>query len=79
MPYHPVSNDLKARIPFLRNQGFSIKEICGLLDLKKSIIYQSLAYHRYWLVDPPQVRSFVFWISLHRSVVFSVDQIRALA
>ena len=48
MPYHPVSNDLKARIPFLHNQGFSIKEICGLLDLKKSIIYQSLAYHRYY-------------------------------
>ena len=48
MPYHPVSNDLKARIPILRQQGYKVKEICGLLGVQKSLVYQSLAYHHFY-------------------------------
>ena len=47
MPTHLVSNDMKARIPVLfHQQGFNVKEICHLLDLKKSIIYRTLRYAR---------------------------------
>jgi hypothetical protein len=49
MPSYIVSKDIKARIPVLfYQQGFSIKEICGLLDLKKTLVYQTLSYaHTY--------------------------------
>jgi len=44
MPYHPVSKDLKACIPVLfYEQNFKVKEICSLLGIKKSLVYQSLA------------------------------------
>ena len=45
MPPRTVSLDLKARIPALRHLGYSVKEICGLLDIKKSLVYQTLRYH----------------------------------
>ena len=45
MPYHPVSKDLKARIPVLfYEQNFKVKEIYDLLGIKKFLVYQSLAY-----------------------------------
>jgi transposase len=43
---HKVSADMKARIPVLFcQQGFKVKEICGVLGLKKSLVYQTLRYH----------------------------------
>jgi transposase len=47
MPTRTISKDLKARIPALFHQhGFNIKEICGLLDIKKTVVYQALSYAR---------------------------------
>jgi len=47
MPTHTVSRDMKARIPVLFfQQGFKVKEICGLLDLKKTLVYRTLSYSR---------------------------------
>ena len=46
MRYHTISKDLKARIPALRRQGYTVKKICYLLGLKKSTIYHSLAHFR---------------------------------
>ena len=45
MPCRKVSRDLKARIPALFHQhGFKVKEICGILDVKKSVVYQTLSF-----------------------------------
>jgi transposase len=47
MPRRTVSRDLKARIPILRHeQGLSVEKICDLLGIKKSLVYQTLAYSR---------------------------------
>ena len=46
MPYHPVSKDLKARIPVLEQQGYSVKKICNLLGIKKTLVYRSLTHVR---------------------------------
>jgi transposase len=50
-----VSRDLKARIPVLfHHQGFNVKEICGLLDIKKSLVYYTLRYaHTYGVPYKP--------------------------
>jgi len=44
-----VSRDLKAYILVLfYEQGFNIKNICGLLGVKKTLVYQTLSYaHTY--------------------------------
>jgi transposase len=45
MPPRTVSQDLKACIPVLYyKQNFTIKEICGLLGIKKSLTYKTLSY-----------------------------------
>ena len=47
MPPHTVSNDIKARIAVLfYQQDYSVKEICGILGIKKSLAYKTLAYAR---------------------------------
>ena len=47
MPRRHVSSDIKERIPYLRYiEGFNVKEIGGILGVKKSMIYQTLSYHR---------------------------------
>ena len=47
MPRRHVSRDIKERIPYLRYiEGFSVKEIGRILGIKKSMIYQTLNYHR---------------------------------
>jgi transposase len=47
MPRRHVSRDLKERIPYLRYvEGFKVKEIERILGVKKSMIYQTLNYHR---------------------------------
>lgn len=41
-----VSRNLKARIPVLRFElGFSVKEICKILGIRKTLVYQTLRYH----------------------------------
>jgi len=46
MPRRSVSLDLKACIPFLRySAGYSVKEICGILGIRKSLVYQTLQYY----------------------------------
>ena len=47
MPRRHVSRDIKERIPYLRYvEGYSVKQIEQLLGVKKSLVYQSLVYHR---------------------------------
>jgi transposase len=47
MPRRPVSRDLKVCILILRHeQGLSVKTICQLLGVKKSLVYQTLIYSR---------------------------------
>ncbi|GLB45137.1 hypothetical protein LshimejAT787_2000450 [Lyophyllum shimeji] len=47
MPRRSVSRDLKARIPILYyNQGLSVKNICEVLGVKKTLVYQTLVYSR---------------------------------
>ena len=41
-----LSRDFKARIPVLFQQGLNAKEISGLLDIKKTVVYQTLSYVR---------------------------------
>ena len=59
MPHHHVSCDLKRRIPVLRLElGFSVKEICKILDIRKSLVYQTLRYHFiYGTTSNPHARS----------------------
>lgn len=46
MPLHSVSRDLKARIPVLRYaEGYSVKNICRVLGIKKSLVYKTLQFH----------------------------------
>jgi transposase len=41
-----VSLDLKACILILRySAGYSVKEICGILGIRKSLVYQTLQYY----------------------------------
>lgn len=58
MPQRYVSQDLKARIPVLfYDQGYSAKEICGILGIKKSLVYQALAYFKaYGVAHNPLAR-----------------------
>jgi transposase len=57
MPTHKVSKDLKAQIPALFHQeGLNIKEICVLLGLKKTVVYQTLSHVRaYGVPYNPQI------------------------
>ncbi|KAG2067955.1 hypothetical protein BDR04DRAFT_1104118 [Suillus decipiens] len=42
MPPWAISSDLKLRIPVLRHvQGLSIKQICEVLGIRKSLVYQT--------------------------------------
>lgn len=47
---HPLSVDLEAHIPALYEKGHSIKHICRVLSVKKSLIYQTLAYYYITLI-----------------------------
>jgi len=40
------SVDLKARIPYMHySLGYTVKEICGILNLKKTTVYETLRYY----------------------------------
>ncbi|KAF8238221.1 hypothetical protein L208DRAFT_1497684 [Tricholoma matsutake] len=57
MPHHHISKDLNAHIPALfYEQDFTVKEICRILGIKKSIVYSSLSYFRtYGIAHNPHV------------------------
>ena len=59
MPSRKVSLDLKNRIPILHFElGYSVKGICELLGIKKSLVYQTLMYIRqYGTSHNPYTRS----------------------
>jgi transposase len=40
-----ASDETRAHIPVLRRQGYSVKDICHLLDIKKTLVYKVLAWH----------------------------------
>jgi transposase len=45
MPPRNVSNDIKAHIPILRLEfGLSVKKICDILGIRKSLVYTTLRY-----------------------------------
>ena len=47
MGCQPVSQDLKNRIPFLYfEEHFSVKDICGLLGIKKTVAYDTISHFR---------------------------------
>ena len=49
MPPCQVSHDLKARIPVLHQEfGFSVKEICKILDIRKTLAYKTLQYYGFY-------------------------------
>lgn len=51
MPPRTVSLDLKQRIPFLHHaMGYSTEEICEILGIKKTLIYNTLKYYRLYRV-----------------------------
>lgn len=46
MPSRKVSQDLKDRIPVLyHQQNYTVKNICELLGIKKTLVYQTLLYY----------------------------------
>ena len=46
MPPQHVSRDLKEWIPILFHaQHYKVKEICEILGVQKSLVYQTVAYH----------------------------------
>jgi len=49
-----VSDDLKAQIPALHREGYRVKDICHLLDIKKTLVYRVLKlYSQYGVVSNP--------------------------
>lgn len=59
MPRRNISKDLKDRIPVLFHaQHFKVKEICEILGVKKSMVYQALIYYRdYGISHNPHARN----------------------
>ncbi|KAH9168611.1 hypothetical protein EDB89DRAFT_1805417, partial [Lactarius sanguifluus] len=51
MPPRTISHDLKARIPLLfYEQHFTVKEICNIIGVEKSLVYKSLRYFDAYVV-----------------------------
>ena len=51
-----ISRDLRKRIPYLRFvEHFTVKEICRILGIKKTAVYDTLAnYRKYGVVHNPK-------------------------
>jgi hypothetical protein len=45
MPSRCVSIDLKARVPALFHDGYTVRQICDILDIKKTLAYSCLSNH----------------------------------
>lgn len=56
---HRISDDLHAHIPILHyQQYFTVKEICKLLSIKKTLVYQSLKFfHQYGVPQRPTIHT----------------------
>ncbi|KIK76630.1 hypothetical protein PAXRUDRAFT_169324 [Paxillus rubicundulus Ve08.2h10] len=53
-PYHVVPPNVKAQIPLLYNDNYTIKDICHILGIKKSLVYRTLSlYSKYGMVTSP--------------------------
>ena len=76
IPLHIVSNDMKTHIPVLFQDGYSVKDICGLLGIKKTLVCRTLRYYRdfgviynphmyilmyHWPLSHPQLSSQVIY------------------
>jgi hypothetical protein len=46
MPQHIVSNHTKLNIPALSEDGYTVKEIFRLLDIKKTLVYKTLSLYK---------------------------------
>ena len=58
MPPIGASDDLKSCIPVLYSEGYSVKDICHLLGIKKTLAYNVLnRYHRYGTILNPNTYS----------------------
>ena len=65
MPRHIVSNHTKLNIPALSEDGYTMKEICRLLGIKKTLVYRTLTlYKQFGVVYNPHTYSRV--IRRHR-------------
>ena len=54
MPLKGVSDDLKSCIPVLYGKGYSVKDICHLLSIKKTLAYKVLnQYHHHGTISNP--------------------------
>ena len=60
MPPIGASDDLKSRIPVLYSEGYSVKDICHLLGIKKTLAYNVLNwYHCYGTISNPNTYSYL--------------------
>ncbi|KAH7886460.1 hypothetical protein F5I97DRAFT_1808579 [Phlebopus sp. FC_14] len=49
-----MSNDYKAHIPLLYHENHSVKDICYILGIKKSLVYRILLlYSKYSTITNP--------------------------
>ncbi|KAF8545648.1 hypothetical protein OG21DRAFT_1492107 [Imleria badia] len=46
MPLHIISNNTKLNIPALSEDGYTVKEICCLLGIKKTLVYKTLSLYK---------------------------------
>ena len=54
MPRKGTSEDLKACIPFLYHEGYPVKDICHLLSIKKTLVYDVLSrYQQFGTISNP--------------------------
>ena len=57
MPPHTVFKGIKACIPVLHQCGYQVPEICDLLGIHKSLVYQVLQYQwQYGLTYDPSAQ-----------------------
>jgi hypothetical protein len=60
MPAHIVSNDVKLYIPIRHSEGHTIKHICSLLGVGKTLVYKTLnLYERFGIIYNPHKYSHV--------------------
>ncbi|KIK73758.1 hypothetical protein PAXRUDRAFT_177577 [Paxillus rubicundulus Ve08.2h10] len=66
-----VSDDLKACIPALHHQGYSVQNICNILALRKSLVYKTLAiFSKCGVINNPHQSS---CISSHPHILSQAD------
>ena len=53
-PYHVMPPNIKAQIPLLFNDNHSVKDICHILGIKKSLVHRTLSlYSKYGTITNP--------------------------